>query len=208
MRRKKPKQIEYYMHHEIFQQIEVLSSLFEEHVDYEKRQIRFSEKSMIGKLKKIKRYVFLGLGSSAHAAMMGNYYFEEIAMINAEFEFADEFVSRRAILEPHTAVVVLSQSGKSKDAISAAKIAKDKGAVLISVSNTQGSALDRLADLRFNTNAGEEKGVAATKSFSSQLMILFLLSLYILQMKNEKLVLRRKWIDELRKTPEYLKEVL
>lgn len=164
---------------EIHEQRDVLEKLANKHLDFAKGEFVFRE--FLHKrrdLRRVKRFLFLGSGSSSFASILANYYFEEHTGLNSEFEFADEFVARNAVVERGTCAVLISQSGKTKDLLIAAKMLRKKGAFIIVVTNTLGSALDRLSDVTIHTDAGEERGIAATKSFSSQVFILYLLAVY------------------------------
>lgn len=199
----------HYMYEEIYEQTQVIESLIDRYANFSIEKINIEEflfkKSQ---LHKIKRFVFLACGSSAHASLLGNYYFEEFTEKNCEYEYADEFISRPAIIEPGTAVVLLSQSGKTKDVLIAAEIARKKGAFIIAVSNTPGSKLDRMSDVFIDTNAGVEKAMAATKSFSSQVLVLFLMSLYFADIFDKRIKIRKEIFKELKTLPKKIKKVL
>ncbi len=198
-----------YMIREIYEQTETLEKILDKRVGFVTNSISFDEFSFFkNKIKKIKRFLFLGCGSSANASLLGNYYFEEFTGKNCEYEFADEFIVRRAILEPGTAVVLLSQSGKTRDILLSAEIARDRGAFIIGISNTSGSKLEKLADVMINTEAGDEKGVAATKSFSAQIITLFLMSLYFADIFDVKIKDREEIFKELKILPDKISKAL
>ncbi len=189
----------FHMLDEIYEQPRIVQSLLDNYLNNANDKVKMKEfQFKLGKLHKIKRFVFLACGSSAHASLLGNYYFEEFTEKNCEYEYADEFISRRAVIEPGTAVVLLSQSGKTKDVLIAAEIARQKGAFIIAISNTPGSKLERMSDVFFDTSAGEEKAMAATKSFSSQLIILFLMSLYFADIFDVGIKDRKEVFKELK----------
>jgi glutamine---fructose-6-phosphate transaminase (isomerizing) len=137
-------------------------------------------------LKKIKRIIFLGCGTSFHAAYLGNLWFEKNAKLNCEAEFADEFNKREAVIEPNTAVIILSQSGETAEVIKAVKIARQKKALTVGITNNNNSRLAKMVDAHLFLNAGKEVAVPATKTFTSQLLILLLLSLFFAQLKSDK----------------------
>ncbi len=204
-----------YMIREIYEQAGVIEKMIERYVSFSIEKIKMEEFGFNKRyLHKIKRFIFLGCGSSANASLLGNYYFEEFTGKNCEYEYADEFISRRAILEPGTAVILISQSGKTRDVLIAAEIARKKGAFIIGVSNSKGSKLERMSDVFFDTRAREEKAIAATKSFSSQVLILFLMSLYFadvfnIEIKNRKEIFKEigKLEDNIIKTLKLEKEI-
>ena len=194
----------YKMIKEIKEQPQVVKKIIAKHIKGKK--IIFSEfKDLAGDLSKIKRFIFLGCGTSYHAALYGNLVFEEITKLNCEVEFADEFNKRNPVIEPNTAIVILSQSGETAEAIKAAKIAKSKKVLLISITNNKKSKLAKLSDVNINQEAGEEVAVPATKTFSSQLLILVLLALSIKQNKKGD---NTKVINELKKLPALIKKVI
>jgi glutamine---fructose-6-phosphate transaminase (isomerizing) len=159
--------------------------------------------------KKIKRIIFLGCGTSFHAAYLGNLWFEKNAKIDCEVEFADEFNKREPVIGSNTAVVVLSQSGETTEVIKAVKIARQKKALIISVTNNKNSHLAKMADAHLFLNAGKEVAVPATKTFTSQVLILLLLSLFFDQLKNgQKNKANQKILIELKKLPGAIKQVL
>jgi len=185
----------YKMYQEIMQQPIVIRKLVAKHI--KSSQILFSEFSKrTDELKKIKRFIFLGCGTSSNAALFGNLVFEEIAKLNCEFEFADVFNQRNSVIETNTAVVILSQSGETAEAIKAAKIVKTKKSFLISITNNKKSKLAKLADVNIDIEAGKEIAVPATKTFTSQLLILLLLALFVKQIRGGK---ELKLVNDLKK---------
>ncbi len=174
------------MRAEIFAQPEVLRQLMAAHIIEKRNTLNFFELHKVrSKLKKIEHIIFTGNGSSYFAALYGNYIFEELSGVNAEFEFADELISRRAVMGKHTLLVALSQSGKTADVIKAAKTAKENKSQVIAVVNAVESPLAKEADAVLLTKAGEEKAVAATKSFTADLFLLFLFAMYFADLKGE-----------------------
>src|SRR3989339_89038 len=165
---------------EIGEQPEIIKDIIVRHVDFKAGCAVFEElESKIKILKNIRRLIFLGCGTSYHAAIYGNYIFEELTGLNSEFELADEFIKREAIVEAKTAVILMSQSGETGDVLRAARLARAKGAFLISLTNEVNSSLTKMADANIYTAAGEEFAVAATKTFTSQITTLALLAVYI-----------------------------
>ncbi len=163
---------------EIYEQPDVLKALVERYVSG--NHIIFDELGIFKeRVKNIKRFTFWGMGSSYNAALLGNYLFEGVVGLPCECEVADEVLSRNAIIEEGTAVVVLSQSGETGDIIKAIKLAQSSKALTIAITNNQDSTLASLADITLLTRAGKEKAVAATKTFTSQLLILILLAVYL-----------------------------
>jgi glutamine---fructose-6-phosphate transaminase (isomerizing) len=194
----------YKMIKEIKEQPQIVKKIISKHIKGDK--IVFNEfKGAINDLSEIKRFIFLGCGTSYHAALYGNLVFEEITKLNCEFEFADEFNRRHPVIEFNTAVIILSQSGETAEAIKAAKIVKQKKAFLISITNNKKSKLAKLSNVHIDIEAGKEIAVPATKTFTSQLLILILLSLLIRQGRTKNDI---SLINQIKKLPALLKDVI
>ncbi len=124
-------------------------------------------------------------GSSYHAGLVAKYWLESLAKIPCQVEIASEFRYREAVVLPNTLFVALSQSGETADTLAALQVAKQRGFYAsLGISNVVKSALMREADLSFLTHAGNEIGVAATKTFTAQLVALLLLTLCLKQIKQ------------------------
>ncbi len=117
-------------------------------------------------------------GTSYHAALAATYLFERIAKIPARCEIASEFRYKEPILEAHELFVVISQSGETADTLEALKMAKRMGARTLAICNVDNSSIVREADATILTRAGIEKGVASTKAFATQVMVLWMLALF------------------------------
>jgi glucosamine--fructose-6-phosphate aminotransferase (isomerizing) len=130
-------------------------------------------------VKSIKRIVFIACGTSFHASLIGEYLVESLARIPVEVDLASEFRYRDPILGPGDLVVAVSQSGETLDTMEAIREAKKKGARILAISNVLESSIPRLADYSFYTHAGPEIGVASTKAFTTQLVALTLLAIYL-----------------------------
>lgn len=197
---------EHSMYKEILQQPEVLQKLIKKHV--KNGRVVFPELiKENAEIKKIKRAIFLGCGTSFHAAMYGNYIFEEIAGLPCEFEMAEEFVWRRAIIEKGTAVIILSQSGQTTDILMAAYKARSKGATLITLTNKPKSTLAKVADIHLEMNAGEEFAIAATKTFTAEMALVFLLALFLRQGNKPLAQKYKKMLGEFIKIPQKIQTV-
>ena len=125
----------------------------------------------------IERVVLLGMGTSLHAAMIGKRYFEEFARVPAETDNGSEFRYRDPVLGPETLVVSVSQSGETVDVLEAMNVAKAKGALQVTICNTEGAQTTRVADGTVYTRAGLERGVASTKCFTAAAVALYALAL-------------------------------
>ncbi len=131
----------------------------------------------INRMVNAKRIIIAACGTSWHAGMIGEYLFEELARIPTEVEYASEFRYRNPIIYNDDVVVALSQSGETADTLAALGMAKDKGALLYGIVNVVGSSIARITHCGSYTHAGPEIGVASTKAFTSQLVVLTLMAL-------------------------------
>lgn len=128
-------------------------------------------------LAKATRIIVVGCGTSWHAGLVAEYLFEDLARLSVEVEYASEFRYRNPIIREDDVVVVLSQSGETADSLAALHLAKSEGATTIGICNVVGSSIARAVDSGLYTHAGPEIGVASTKSFTAQVVVLLMLAL-------------------------------
>jgi len=160
-------------------------------------------------LKNVKRIIIVACGTSWHAGLVGEFMIEELAKIPVEVEYASEFRYRDPIIEEHTLIIPISQSGETADTLAALKEAKEKGAKILSIVNVRGSSIERESDAVLYTKAGLEIGVASTKAFTAQLTTLYLLTIHLGKIKKilpEEQVNNR--MRDLRKIPLQIEQVL
>ncbi len=131
----------------------------------------------INRIKGAHRIYSTACGTSWHAGLIGKYLIEEYARIPVHVEYASEFRYRNPIINNKTVVIAISQSGETADTLAALKKAKEFGALTLGICNVVGSSIARETDCGVYTHAGPEIGVASTKAFTSQVAVLFLLSL-------------------------------
>ena len=125
------------------------------------------------------RIIMTACGTSWHAAMIGEYLFEDLARISTEVEYASEFRYRNPIIKENDFIIALSQSGETADTLAAVKMAKSKGALIYGLVNVIGSSIARETHCGSYVHAGPEIGVASTKAFTSQVTVLTLMALYL-----------------------------
>jgi glutamine---fructose-6-phosphate transaminase (isomerizing) len=135
-------------------------------------------------LARIDKVFILACGTSLHAGMVGKLAIEHWAGIPVDVEVASEFRYRDPIVDAHTLVIAISQSGETSDTIAAASHARDQRAPVIGLCNVVGSTLAREADGVLYTHAGPEVGVAATKTFVTQIVGCLILGLYLAQVRG------------------------
>ena len=133
----------------------------------------------MSKILNAKRIIFVACGTSWHSALIAEYLIEQLARIPVEVEYASEFRYRNPILSEEDVVVAVSQSGETADTLAALELAKEKGALLYGIVNVIGSSIARVTDCGSYIHAGPEIGVASTKAFTSQLVVLTLMALHL-----------------------------
>ena len=144
-------------------------------------------------------------GTSYHAGLTASYLFERLSKIKCSIEIASEFRYKEPLLTKDTLFVVISQSGETADTLEALKMAKAAGLKTLVVCNVDNSSMTRIADATILTRAGIEKGVASTKAFTTQTVVLWMLSLFFAKAKNviSNDVLQRE-LHTLREVPKAL----
>jgi glucosamine--fructose-6-phosphate aminotransferase (isomerizing) len=148
-------------------------------------------------------------GTSWHAGLAGKYMLEQLARIPVEVDYASEFRYRNPVLDEDTLLLVISQSGETADTIAALREAKELGAKVLAICNVQGSMIMREADGTILTHAGPEIGVASTKAFTSQMVALYLLGLYLGQLRGKLSAEEAKYhAQELAELPVKLEHLL
>ncbi len=130
------------------------------------------------------RIIFVACGTSWHSALIAEYLIEDLARIPVEVEYASEFRYRNPILSEKDVVIAISQSGETADTLAALEIAKEKGALTYGIVNVVGSSIARVTDSGSYIHAGPEIGVASTKAFTSQLVVLILMALKLGEKKG------------------------
>src|SRR6266513_2341349 len=132
----------------------------------------------------VDRVTILACGTSWHAGLVGKFMIEEIARVHVDVDYGSEYRYRRPIVGKNTLAVVITQSGETADTLAALREARRKGAGSVAICNVVGSMATREADGTVFTHAGPEIGVASTKAFTSQLVALYLLALYMVQLRG------------------------
>jgi len=130
------------------------------------------------------RIIIVACGTSWHAGLIGEYLFEDLARIPVEVEYASEFRYRNPIIRETDVVLAISQSGETADTLAALELAKEKGATILGICNVVGSSIPRLTHAGSYTHAGPEIGVASTKAFTTQVVVLILMALRIAKQKG------------------------
>ncbi|HEX5569285.1 MAG TPA: glutamine--fructose-6-phosphate transaminase (isomerizing) [Streptomyces sp.] len=142
-------------------------------------------------LREVDKVVIVACGTAFHAGMIAKYAIEHWTRIPCETELASEFRYRDPILDPRTLVIAISQSGETMDTLMALRHAREQGARVLAICNTNGSTIPRESDAVLYTHAGPEVAVASTKAFLTQLVACYLVALYLGQVRGTK------WGDEI-----------
>jgi len=161
------------------------------------------------KIMNANRIIIVACGTSWHAGLIGEYLFEDLARISVEVEYASEFRYRNPIINENDVVLAISQSGETADSLAALELAKERGATLLGICNVVGSSIPRLTHAGSYTHAGPEIGVASTKAFTTQIIVLTLMAI---KMAHEKgTITKKKYheiIAELELIPEKIELIL
>ena len=160
-------------------------------------------------IKAIDRVVIVACGTSWHSGLVGKFLIEQIAKLPVEVDYGSEYRYREPIVDERTLAVVITQSGETADTLAALREAKRRGAKSLSVCNVVGSMVTRETQGTIYTHAGPEIGVASTKAFTSQLVALHLLALYLGQARGTlTLEVAREHIEALEQLPMLVEEAL
>ena len=164
--------------------------------------------SIEDRLRQIKRLVIVGCGTAFYAGLVGEYMLEEYAGIPTEVEVGSEFRYRKPLVDEHTLLLAISQSGETADTLEAIREAKRKGALTIGIVNAVGSTIARETDAGIYNHAGPEIGVASTKAFISQVTALALLTIFLGRERNLSLSMGKRLATELKLLPAKIQSIL
>jgi len=163
---------------------------------------------VIEKLREIEMLGIVACGTAYNAGLVGEYMLEEYAGIPTDVDLASEFRYRKPILNKKTAVLAISQSGETADTRAAILEAREKNALTLGIVNAVGSSLTKENNAGVYNHIGPEIGVASTKAFTSQLVILALLTLFLGRQREMSVVIGQRIAKELLKIPDLVKQVL
>lgn len=176
---------DHFMLKEIYEQPIAISQTIENNLSHAKKCIHLHElDSMKEVLLNINRIYIAACGTAKHAGLVGKYYLEKFSKIPVEVDFASEFRYRKPLLDSKTLLIVISQSGETADTLGALREAKKSNIQTLAICNVRNSTLAREADHVLYTNAGPEIGVASTKAFTTQLTLLYMLSVHLGDLKQ------------------------
>ena len=155
-----------------------------------------------------KRIIILACGTSWHAGLIGEYMIEDLARVAVDVEYASEFRYRNPVIGPEDIAVVISQSGETTDTLAAMAEAQRRGAIALGIVNVVGSSIARRSDGGVYVHAGPEIGVASTKAFTSQLMVLAALALMLGRARNISVTEGRRIVDAMERIPDQIASIL
>lgn len=200
---------EHYMLKEIHEQGESLRNALRGRLDEGDATAHFGGLNLSPRqLRRIDRIILTGCGTSYHAALVGEHLIEEFARIPVEVEYASEFRYRNPPMDRNSLVFAITQSGETADTLAALRESKRKGHPTLAICNVVGSSIAREADGGIYLHAGPEIGVASTKAFTSQVLVLTLLALYLGRMRNLSSTQGARMIAELNRLPDQVQETL
>ena len=200
---------EHYMLKEIHEQPDALENAMRGRLSDEDASSHFGGLNLDARqLRRAERFIFTGCGTSYHAALVGEYLFEEFARIPVEVEYASEFRYRNPPMERNTIVLAITQSGETADTLAALRESKRKGHHTLALCNVVGSSIAREADGGVYLHAGPEIGVASTKAFTNQVAVLTMLALYVGRMRHLSSLQGMRMIKEIRAIPNIIRKTL
>ena len=201
---------EHFMLKEINEQPKAVRDTMSQRITADKKAISFEELAWdaeyLGTFNKI--YI-VACGTAYHAGLVGKYYIEKLARVLVEVDVASEFRYRDPIVDEHTLLIVVSQSGETSDTLAALKESKRRGAKTLAITNVVGSSIAREADQVVYTWAGPEIAVASTKAYTTQLVLFFMLALYMAEIKGTIAAERTaELVTMLQEIPSQVSEIL
>jgi glutamine---fructose-6-phosphate transaminase (isomerizing) len=200
---------EHFMLKEIYEQPEALENAMRGRLSDADSSAHFGGLNLESQqLRRIDRIILTACGTSYHAALVGEYLIEEYARIPVEVEYASEYRYRNPPVDQNTIVIAVTQSGETADTLAAMRESKRKGHPTLAICNVVGSTIAREADGGVYLHAGQEIGVASTKAFTSQVMTLTMLALYLGRMRHLSTLQGARIIDDLRAVPDWIRQTL
>ncbi len=200
---------DHYMLKEITEQPTALSTCLGGRIDTKNvRVVLGGIQSQLRELTRTKRIILTACGTAWHAALVGEFLFEQLARIPAEVEYASEFRYRNPIIDDGTIVIAISQSGETADTLAAVEQAKQRGAFVLGVVNVVGSTIARTTDAGIYLRAGPEIGVASTKAFTAQVAVLTMLAIELGRRRHLSNDSAASLLGKLEAVPEKIEKIL
>ena len=198
-----------YMMKEIFEQPNALRTTMRGRIDQRDGKVVLGGVTPLARdLVRARQFLMTGQGTAYHAAMIGEYLLEDLAKVPAKTEYASEFRYRNPIIVDGTVIMAVSQSGETADTLAALREATDRGAMSLGAVNVVGSSMARATDAGVYLRVGPEIGVASTKAFTGQVMVLTMFALFMARRKFMSVDACQQLIGELERIPEMIERVL
>jgi len=199
----------HFMLKEIFEQPTAIENAMRGRLSKEEASARLGGLNLSGEeLRDINRIVILACGTAMHAGMVGEHMIESVAHIPVEVDYASEFRYRNSPLDRKTLILTVSQSGETADTLGALREGRRKGFKVLGICNNVGSTIARESDGGVYMHAGPEIGVAATKSFISQVTVFSLLALLLGRMRFMSAAAGQEMITALQELPDQVRQIL
>ena len=200
----------HFMQKEIHEQVRSLTDTLAGRVDFSEGKIQLPELNLTPELaKEINKIHIVACGTAAYAGMVGKYLIEKISRIPCELEIGSEFRYRDPIVDKQSVVLAISQSGETADTLAAMEEGRNKGAKIWSIVNAIGSQAMRISDGYISMQAGPEIGVASTKAFTAPLIDLYMLAIFLADLRGTiELKDRISLVSDLRLIPDLVSRVL
>jgi glucosamine--fructose-6-phosphate aminotransferase (isomerizing) len=200
---------EHFMLKEINEQAAALENCLRGRIDLREGAVHLGGlRDCTRELTRARRIVLTACGTAWHAALVGEYLFEELIRIPTETEYASEFRYRNPVIDDGTVVIVVSQSGETADTLAALTEAKQRGALTLGVVNVVGSSIARETDAGVYLHVGPEIGVASTKAFTGQVAVLALIACYLGRRKHLSPAAATQFIAALSQIPAQINRIL
>lgn len=199
----------HYMLKEIFEQPESLQNAMRGRLDLDAATAKFGGLNLTPQqLRQVRRFVLTACGTSWHASLVGEYQMETLARLPVEVEYASELRYRNPPLDDHTLLFAITQSGETADTLAALREMKRKGHPTLAICNVVGSSIAKEADGGIYLHAGPEVGVASTKAFTSQCVVLAMLALYFGRLHHLSFDAGMRIIEQFQELPDLVRRAL
>lgn len=209
MFKKSDKDFKFSMYREIWEQPAIIKELTKRYLPLNKPVNNIHLNITTDDIKSLTKIYITASGSSRNVGNIAKYFIETIAKLPVEVDFASEFAHRDTILSKTDLVIAISQSGKTADTFAALESAKNKGAHTLALTNNPESKIHNLAESKMTVGAGIEQSIAATKSFTAQLLNLYALAIYLGEQRETLPSIRAKELkNELNKLPAKIEKLL
>ncbi len=201
---------QHFMEKEIFEQPRSLTDSIRGRIDFERNVVVLPELNLTPEhAQALNRLVTVACGTSYYSGLVGKFFIEHIARLSVEVDYGSEYRYRDPIIDEHTALLAITQSGETVDTLAAMEEAREKKASLWSIVNAVGSQAMRVSDGYITMNAGPEIGVASTKAFTASIVDQYLLALYLGQLRSTLTPERqRQYVSDVARIPDLVGRAL